>query len=214
MGCTWSPGWPWDTAACRSSTCPPGSSRLFNEDGTVAIVFNGEIYNFQSLVPELQALGFHRFRTRSDTEVIVHAWEAWGADCVHRLRGMFAFALWDRRQQTLFLARDRMGVKPLHYGWLPDGSFIFGSELKVLTAHPAFDRTARPAGGRGLFLLRLHPRPALHLPPRPQAAGWPHAHAGARPSRSDPRPSRTGMCTSPTTTPFPWLTQRPSCASA
>jgi asparagine synthase (glutamine-hydrolysing) len=116
-----------------------GQQPLFNEDATVAVVFNGEIYNFQSLVPELQALG-HRFKTHSDTEVIVHAWEAWGPDCVQRLRGMFAFAIWDRHRQTLFLARDRMGVKPLHYGWLDDGSFIFGSELKVLTAHPRFDR--------------------------------------------------------------------------
>mgnify|MGYP006200620233 FL=1 len=109
-----------------------GQQPLFNADGTVGIVFNGEIYNFQSLRTELEALG-HVFRTRSDTEVIVHAWQAWGPACVQRLRGMFAFALWDRHQQTLFLARDRMGVKPLHYGWLPDGGFVFGSELKVLT---------------------------------------------------------------------------------
>ena len=120
-----------------------GQQPLFNEDGSVAIVFNGEIYNFRELVPELQALGF-RFRTRSDTEVIVHAWQAWGEACVHRLRGMFAFALWDRRQQTLFLARDRLGVKPMHYAWLPDGSFVFGSELKVVTAHPAFQREIDP----------------------------------------------------------------------
>lgn len=120
-----------------------GQQPLFNEDGSVAIVFNGEIYNFRELVPELQALGY-RFRTRSDTEVIVHAWQAWGEACVHRLRGMFAFALWDRRQQTLFLARDRLGVKPMHYAWLPDGSFVFGSELKVVTAHPAFQREIDP----------------------------------------------------------------------
>ena len=120
-----------------------GQQPLANEDNSVWVVFNGEIYNYQELVPELQALG-HRFRTRSDTEVIVHAWEAWGEACVERFRGMFAFALWDRNRQTLFLSRDRMGVKPLHYALLDDGSFIFGSELKVVTAHPAFQRTLDP----------------------------------------------------------------------
>ncbi|MBI3154379.1 MAG: amidotransferase 1, exosortase A system-associated [Burkholderiales bacterium] len=111
-----------------------GQQPLFNEDGSVAIVFNGEIYNFQELVPELQALG-HVFRTHSDTEVIVHAWEAWGEECVQRLRGMFAFAIWDRHRQTLFLARDRLGVKPLHWALLDDGWLLFGSELKSLLAY-------------------------------------------------------------------------------
>jgi asparagine synthase (glutamine-hydrolysing) len=129
-----------------------GDQPLFNEDRSVAIVFNGEIYNFRQLVPELQALGY-RFRTRSDTEVIVHAWRAWGAACVQRLRGMFAFALWDRHQQALFLARDRLGVKPLHYAWLSDGSFIFGSELKVITAHPAFERRIDPLAVEEYFSL-------------------------------------------------------------
>ncbi|CAI08537.1 XrtA/PEP-CTERM system amidotransferase [Aromatoleum aromaticum] len=116
-----------------------GQQPLFNEDGSVAVVFNGEIYNFQELVPELEALG-HAFHTRSDTEVIVHAWEAWGEDCVQRFRGMFAFALWDRNRETLFLARDRLAVKPLFYALLPDGTFAFGSELKVLMQHPLLDR--------------------------------------------------------------------------
>ncbi len=111
-----------------------GQQPLFNEDGSVAIVFNGEIYNFQELVPELQALG-HVFRTHSDTEVIVHAWEAWGEDCVQRLRGMFAFALWDRNRQTFFMARDRLGVKPMYYAVLDDGLLLFGSELKSLLAY-------------------------------------------------------------------------------
>ena len=135
-----------------------GKQPLFNEDGSVGIVFNGEIYNYRELVPELKALGYH-FSTRSDTEVIVHAWQAWGEACLHRLRGMFAFALWDRKQQTLFLARDRMGVKPMHYAWLPDGSFIFGSELKVLTAHPDFARDIDPLAVEDYFSFGYVPDP-------------------------------------------------------
>jgi len=111
-----------------------GQQPLFSADGSVVIVFNGEIYNFQELVPELQALG-HVFRTRSDTEVIVNAWLAWGEDCVQRLRGMFAFALWDRRRQSFFMARDRLGVKPMYYALLDDGMLLFGSELKSLLAY-------------------------------------------------------------------------------
>ena len=147
-----------------------GQQPLFNADRSVGIVFNGEIYNFQELVPELKALGYV-FRTRSDTEVIVHAWSAWGPDCVHRLRGMFAFALWDRPQQTLFLARDRMGVKPMHYAWLPDGTFIFGSELKVITAHPDFVRDIDPLAVEDYFSFGYVPDPrciyksAHKLPP-------------------------------------------------
>jgi asparagine synthase (glutamine-hydrolysing) len=111
-----------------------GQQPLFNEDGSVVIVFNGEIYNFQELIPELQAAG-HRFHTKSDTEVIVHAWEQWGEDCVKRFRGMFAFVLWDRNRGTLFMARDRLGVKPLYYALLDDGTLLFGSELKSLLAY-------------------------------------------------------------------------------
>jgi len=116
-----------------------GQQPLFNEDGSVAVVFNGEIYNFVDLIPELTALG-HTFKTRSDTETIVHAWEQWGEDCVHHFRGMFAFALWDRSKQTLFLARDRLGVKPLYYAVTDDGYLVFGSELKTITAWPGFRR--------------------------------------------------------------------------
>ena len=111
-----------------------GQQPLFNEDRSVVVVFNGEIYNYQQLIPELQALG-HVFHTKSDTEVIVHAWEQWGEDCVLRFRGMFAFALWDRNRQTLFLARDRLGVKPMYYAVLDDGLLLFGSELKSLLAY-------------------------------------------------------------------------------
>ena len=147
-----------------------GQQPLFNEDHTVAVVFNGEIYNFQELVPELTALG-HVFRTHSDTEVIVHAWEAWGADCVKRFRGMFAFALWDERQQTLFLARDRLGVKPMFYALLPDGQLLFGSELKSLLAHGGLDTTIEPQAVEDYFALGYVPEPrtifrsALKLPP-------------------------------------------------
>ncbi len=111
-----------------------GQQPLFNEDGSVVVIFNGEIYNYQDLIPELQAAG-HHFHTKSDTEVIVHAWEQWGEACVERFRGMFAFVLWDRNRQTLFMARDRLGVKPLYYALLDDGSLLFGSELKSLLAY-------------------------------------------------------------------------------
>lgn len=116
-----------------------GHQPLFNEDRSVVVVYNGEIYNFQELTRELVAAG-HRFRSRCDTEVIVHAWEEWGDDCVTRFRGMFAFALWDQGRQTLFLARDRLGIKPIYYAELADGTFLFGSELKSLLVHPGLPR--------------------------------------------------------------------------
>lgn len=129
-----------------------GQQPLFNEDGSVAVVFNGEIYNFQELVSELEALG-HSFHSRSDTEVIVHAWEAWGEACVQRFRGMFAFALHDRNRNAFFMARDRLAVKPMFYALLPDGTLIFGSELKVLMEHPALDRRIDPLAVEEYFAL-------------------------------------------------------------
>jgi asparagine synthase (glutamine-hydrolysing) len=129
-----------------------GQQPLYNEDESVVVVFNGEIYNYQGLIPELQALG-HVFHTRSDTEVIVHAWEAWGERCVDRFRGMFAFALYDRNRDVLFLARDRLGVKPLYYSLLPDGTFLFGSELKSLLVHPRLGREIDPCAVEEYFAL-------------------------------------------------------------
>jgi asparagine synthase (glutamine-hydrolysing) len=135
-----------------------GQQPLFNEDGSVVVVFNGEIYNFVDLMPELQALG-HTFRTHCDTEVIVHAWEEWGPECVQRFRGMFAFALWDRNRQTLFLARDRLGVKPLYYSFLPNGTFLFGSELKALLAYPGFPKPLDPLAIEDYFAYGYVPEP-------------------------------------------------------
>ena len=147
-----------------------GQQPLFNEDGSVVVVFNGEIYNYQSLIPELQAAG-HVFHTKSDTECIVHAWEQWGEKCVERFRGMFAFALWDRNKQTLFMARDRLGVKPMYYAVLDDGMLLFGSELKSLRAHPGLKRDIDPLAIEEYFALgyvaepRTIFRQALKLPP-------------------------------------------------
>ena len=115
-----------------------GHQPVSNEDGTLCAAQNGEIYNFRSLRERLRDLG-HVFRTQSDTEVIVHAYEAYGEDCVSYLEGMFAFAVWDSRQHMLLLARDRMGEKPLYYYAGPD-AFVFGSELKALLSHPAVPR--------------------------------------------------------------------------
>jgi asparagine synthase (glutamine-hydrolysing) len=129
-----------------------GQQPLFNEDGSVVIVFNGEIYNYQDLIPELQALG-HVFHTKSDTECIVHAWEAWGEDCVQRLRGMFAFAIWDRNRQCLFMARDRLGVKPMYYALLDDGLLLFGSELKSVLTHGGLRRDLDPLAVEEYFAL-------------------------------------------------------------
>ena len=112
-------------------------------DGRAMLVFNGEIYNYRELRQELKGLGA-TFRTDGDSEVILAAWQRWGPDCVTRLHGMFAFAIYDLEARTLFLARDRLGVKPLHYALLSDGSLAFGSELKALLAHPLLRREVDP----------------------------------------------------------------------
>ena len=119
---------------------PGGHQPVFNETGNVAVVFNGEIYNFRQLRKTLEGRG-HAFRTHSDTEVIVHAYEEWGEQCVRELRGMFAFAIWDARASgtsgeaarhaRIFLARDRLGIKPLYYA-VADGALLFSSEVRAL----------------------------------------------------------------------------------
>ncbi len=116
---------------------------MASADGMAVLVFNGEIYNFRELRRELQADGA-QFHTDGDSEVILAAWQRWGIECLPRLNGMFAFALYDLRQRTLLLARDRLGVKPLHMATLADGSVIFGSELKQLLAHPSLRREIDP----------------------------------------------------------------------
>ncbi len=119
-----------------------GHQPMLNEAKDVILVFNGEIYNYQDLYRQLSALG-HQFKTLSDTEVILHAYAQWGVDCLTHFQGMFAFALWDARQKQLFLARDRVGKKPLHYALSQQGQLIFGSELKVLLAHPDINKKLR-----------------------------------------------------------------------
>ena len=135
-----------------------GQQPMHNEDGSVVIVFNGMIYNFQALRPRLEGAG-HVFRTHCDTETILHAWEEWGPDCLDRLDGMFAFALWDRNRESLFLARDRLGKKPLHYAVLADGRFAFGSELAALLALPEVARVLAPEAVEDFFAYGYVPDP-------------------------------------------------------
>jgi asparagine synthase (glutamine-hydrolysing) len=121
-----------------------GHQPISNEDGSIWIVFNGEIYNYLELRDQLESLG-HRFKTNSDTEVIVHLYEEKGEACVERLRGMFAFAIWDSREQRLFAARDRVGKKPFHYVQTRNG-LVFGSEVKAVLQHPDVERSVNPQG--------------------------------------------------------------------
>ena len=119
-----------------------GAQPMCNEDKTVWIVYNGEIYNFKELRQELLQKG-HQFSSASDTEVIIHAYEEYGVDCLSRLRGMFAFALWDEKEETLFLARDRVGIKPLYY-CDTGGALLFGSEMKSLLVDRDIKREVNP----------------------------------------------------------------------
>jgi asparagine synthase (glutamine-hydrolysing) len=149
-----------------------GSQPMANEDETVWIVFNGEIYNYRELREKLLAKG-HVFRSRSDTEVIIHAYEEFGPDCVSHLRGMFAFAIWDSKRQRLFLARDRLGIKPLYY-CQTNGALLFASELKGILTDPKVRRDVNPltirkflsfnyAPGEDTFLQSIHRLPPGHF---------------------------------------------------
>jgi asparagine synthase (glutamine-hydrolysing) len=134
-----------------------GHQPMSNEDGTVWLVFNGEIWNYQALRRDLIERG-HRFRTRSDTETIVHAYDEYGLDCLTHLHGMFAFALWDSRRQRLLLARDRVGKKPLYYA-RAGGGLIFASEIKSLLCHPDLARAVNPQGLVDFLNVRYVPGP-------------------------------------------------------
>ncbi len=134
-----------------------GAQPISNEDDTIQIVFNGEIYNFIELRKELEAAG-HRFKTRSDTEVILHGYEQWGTDCVSRFNGMFAFAIWDRNRQRLFVARDHLGIKPLYYTQIGD-RLLFASEIKALLEDSQCPRAVNLSALGQLFTLRFVPSP-------------------------------------------------------
>ena len=135
-----------------------GHQPLGSSDGALQIVYNGEIYNFEALRAELSACG-HRFHTSSDTEVVVHAYEQWGTDCVARLRGMFAFAIWDARRERLFLARDRFGKKPL-FLYSRNGTLLFASEIKALLQFPGVVPRVNHAALWDYFRYRYVPAPA------------------------------------------------------
>src|SRR5262245_12016324 len=138
-----------------------GRQPMANEDGAVQLTFNGEIYNFRELSHELTQLG-HRFRSRTDSEVIIHAYEQWGPAAVARLRGMFAFAVWDQRRRRLLIARDRVGKKPLFYTQ-QNGRFLFASELQGLLAFPCVPRTVDPVAIDTYLACGYLPAPATGL---------------------------------------------------
>lgn len=134
-----------------------GQQPITNEDGTLWIVFNGEIYNYRQLRDQLEKKG-HRFTTKTDTEVILHAYEEYGDRCVEQLNGMFGFAIWDAANRRLLLARDRLGIKPLYY-WLAGDKLVFGSELKAVIQHAAVPREIDPVGLNHFLTLEYIPAP-------------------------------------------------------
>lgn len=136
-----------------------GAQPMASDDGRFVLIFNGEIYNHGALRRELEAAG-HRFRTRSDTEAILHGWREWGAGCLNRLVGQFAFAIWDRDRAELALARDPLGEKPLHYAWLADGALAFGSEIVALLQVPGVSRVLDPVALDDFLALGYVPEPA------------------------------------------------------
>src|SRR5213592_578001 len=146
-----------------------GSQPVTNEDESLHLIFNGEIYNYIELREDLVKRG-HVFKTRSDTEVIVHAYEAWGLDCVSQFNGIFAFALWDSKRKRLFLARDHLGVKPLYYVDL-GARFIFASEIKALLLDPECPKEVDLKALGELFTLRYVPS-HQKTPPCPSDDRW------------------------------------------
>ncbi len=140
-----------------------GRQPLSNEDGTIWITFNGEIYNFPDLNRDLASR--HTFRTRSDTETIVHLYEQYPDDFISRLRGMFAFGIWDEPKRTLILARDRVGKKPLYY-YLDDEKLVFASEIKSILCHPDLDLEIDEQAVSDYVSLGYIPAPEIYLPPR------------------------------------------------
>ena len=147
-----------------------GQQPMTSADERATIVYNGEVYNFPELRQQLSQKGY-QFYTHCDTEVILNAWLEWRERCVDYLRGMFAFAIWDRKYQSLFIARDRLGIKPLYYAILPGNKLVFGSELKALMAHPLFQRDIDPDAVEDYFAFGYVPDPktifhdAYKLPP-------------------------------------------------
>lgn len=139
-----------------------GQQPLYNEDNSVVIVFNGEIYNHHELRNELKKRG-HTFRTNCDTEVIVHAWEEWKEGCVSRFNGMFSFAIWDSNNNEVFLGRDRLGIKPLYYALLPNEQLIFGTELKALLVHPGLNKEIELRSVEEYFAFGYVPDPGTIL---------------------------------------------------
>ena len=132
-----------------------GDQPIYNEDGSMVIVFNGEIYNYQKLREELIMKG-HTFKTNADTEVLVHGYEQWGKEMLNKLRGMFAFVIWDKNKKELFGARDYFGIKPLYYTEM-GGSFIFGSEIKSLVLHPLFKKELNEAALENYLTFQYSP---------------------------------------------------------
>ena len=178
-----------------------GAQPMETADGTAMITFNGEIYNHLALRAELEKAG-HRFRTRSDTESILVGWQHWGPGVVERLRGMFAFALWDRSKGELLVARDPLGEKPMHLAWLPDGTLAFASELAALLTLPDLSRKIDPAALEDVLALGYIPDPATiyqgvrRLPPahllllrRGEAARPSPRRYWSPPTRAEPPPA-------------------------
>ncbi|MFV0412802.1 MAG: asparagine synthase (glutamine-hydrolyzing), partial [Oscillospiraceae bacterium] len=149
-----------------------GAQPMYNEDKTVVTVFNGEIYNFMELREQLVAKG-HVFTSQTDTEVLVHGYEEYGEKLVEKLRGMFAFVLWDTKTKTMLAARDPFGIKPFYYTALPGGGLLFGSEIKAFLEHPGFEKAVNPnalraylsfqfAAGEDTFFKGVHSLPQGH----------------------------------------------------